>query len=145
MNQSSSLLWSSHDGYEFKARLLPCFYDGATQSQISEKFVCPSASQNAVGHNRSNVRFSLVKIYTNYWPLFLFVRDRVFPLGWPTERFPKLIKTRIDKTRLSNLWVQTESNGFCLKNWNSNLEAYAVQWGTLNSPIIVPVLNHRLK
>ena len=33
------------------------FYDGAIQSQISEKFVCPLASQNAISYNCSMYDF----------------------------------------------------------------------------------------
>ena len=33
------------------------FYDGAIQSQISEKFVCPLASQNTISYNCSMYDF----------------------------------------------------------------------------------------
>lgn len=107
--------WSLHNDYELNLRpgyYDRCFYNGTVQSLIPEKFVHPLTSQNAVGYDNL--------MHTFYWwrnrPLtdlhFCSLRPESFPFWWPSTRFSNLLKIRIEKARLLNLWIQTESSDF---------------------------------
>ena len=96
------------NSYEFKARLLQCFYNGAVQSLISEKFVNSLETQNAVGYDNSMHNFYWWR-YRRLTELYFFLlKIRVFPLGWLSTRFSNLFKIRIERARLLHIWVQTE-------------------------------------